>query len=70
LPSVEAVREFVAREPNQRAGVYDEHSVWRFENLLGRTMWEFSAAAEESRFLIIAEGRPVPLESRQADTTR
>jgi hypothetical protein len=22
--------------------LYEEHSVWRFENLLGRTMWEFS----------------------------
>ena len=41
LPSVEAVREFVALEPNNRAGVYEEHLVWRFENLLGRSMWEF-----------------------------
>jgi uncharacterized protein YciI len=40
LPSVDAAHEFVAREPNNRAGVYAEHSVWRFENLLGRTMWE------------------------------
>jgi uncharacterized protein len=66
LPSVEAVRDFVACEPNQRAGVYDEHSVWRFENLLGRTMWEFPPAAEEPRFLIIAEGRPVPPERQSA----
>jgi uncharacterized protein len=65
LPSAEAVHEFVAREPNQRAGVYAEHLLWRFENLLGRTMWEFPrATAGEPRFLIIARGRrPVPLAS-------
>jgi uncharacterized protein YciI len=73
LPSVHAVHEFVAREPNNRAGVYAEHSVWRFENLLGRTMWEFPGASDEPRFMIIARShggsetaercRPVPLES-------
>jgi uncharacterized protein len=73
LPSVDAVHEFVAREPNNRAGVYADHSVWRFENLLGRTMWEFPGAADGTKFLIIAHshgtpetaprGRPVPLES-------
>jgi uncharacterized protein len=74
LPSVDAAQEFVAREPNNRAGVYAEHSVWRFENLLGRTMWEFSGAADEPRFLIIARprrgqttGRPVPPESLAAE---
>jgi len=54
LPSVDAAHTFVALEPNNRAGVYAEHSVWRFENLLGRTMWEFSAATDEPKFLIIA----------------
>jgi uncharacterized protein len=72
LPSVDAVHEFVAREPNNRAGVYAEHSVWRFENLLGRTMWEFPGTADEPKFLIIAHshvpetaarGRPLPRES-------
>jgi uncharacterized protein YciI len=53
LPSLEAVREFVALEPNNRAGVYREHVICRFENLLGRTMWEFAGQAGESRFLII-----------------
>ena len=48
LPSVDAVHEFVAREPNNRAGVYAEHSVWRFENLLG------------PRFLIIAHTHGSP----------
>jgi uncharacterized protein YciI len=54
LPSVDAAREFVAREPNNRAGVYADHFIWRFENLLGRTMWEFSGVADEPRFLVIA----------------
>jgi uncharacterized protein len=77
LPSVDAAQEFVAREPNNRAGIYAEHSVWGFENLLGRTMWEFSGAADEPRFLIIARprgsqmtgkrGRPVPPASLSAE---
>jgi uncharacterized protein len=54
LPSVDAAREFVAREPNNRACVYADHFIWRFENLLGRTMWEFSGVADEPRFLVIA----------------
>ena len=57
LPSVDAADEFVAREPNHRAGIYAEHSVWHFENLLGRTMWEFAGAAGEPKFLIIARSR-------------
>jgi uncharacterized protein YciI len=66
LPSVDAAREFVALEPNNRAGVYGEHSLWRFENLLGRSMWEFSRRAAEPRFLIIGRsqlGRPVSAET-------
>jgi uncharacterized protein YciI len=54
LPDVDAAHEFVAREPNNRAGVYVEHSVWRFDNLLGCTMWDFPVAGDEARFLIIA----------------
>jgi uncharacterized protein YciI len=66
LPSVDAAREFVALEPNNRAGVYEEHLVWRFENLLGRSMWEFSGQPVEPRFLIIGRshlGRPVSMET-------
>jgi uncharacterized protein YciI len=54
LPSVAAARDFVDREPNNRAGVYAEHSVWRFDNLLGRTMWEFAGPSDEPKFLVIA----------------
>ena len=47
LPSVAAAREFVVLEPNNRAGLYSEHFIWRFENLLGRSMWEFSGQVAE-----------------------
>jgi uncharacterized protein len=66
LPGVDAARRFVGLEPNNRAGVYGEHSVWRFENLLGRSMWEFSGGAAEPRFLIIGRshvGRPPAAET-------
>ena len=54
LPSVAAATEFVEQEPNNRAGVYAEHGLWVFENVLGRTMWDFTADAREPRFLVIA----------------
>jgi hypothetical protein len=57
LPSADAAREFVALEPNNRAGLYGEHSVWQFENLLGRSMWEFPSQPSESRFLIIGRSQ-------------
>src|SRR5262245_22594558 len=62
LPDVEALHEFVAQEPNNRAGLYGEHRVWRFENLLGRTMWEFPVEAGEPPFLVLAHAprRPEP----------
>ena len=70
LSSVDAAREFVALEPNNRAGVYAEHLVWGFENLLGRSMWEFPGQPAEPRFLIIGRshsGRPVPAEALPAE---
>jgi uncharacterized protein len=70
LPSVDAAREFVAVEPNNRAGVYGEHLVYRFENLLGRSMWEFSGQPAESRFLIIGRShssRPGPAQTLPAE---
>ena len=66
LPSVAAAREFVALEPNNRAGVYREHALWRFENLLGRSMWDFSRPATEPRFLVVGRsqlGRPASAEA-------
>ncbi len=51
-----AAREFVAQEPYQQAGLFEEHAVWRFTNLLGRTMWEFTGPVEEPRFVVFAPG--------------
>jgi uncharacterized protein YciI len=60
LPSAEAAREFVEREPYNRAGLYEQHLIRRFKNLLGRTMWEFAGGAGEPRFVAIAHGAPLP----------
>jgi uncharacterized protein len=54
LPNLAAATEFVEREPNNRAGLYAEHHIWAFENLLGRTMWELAQDAGEPPFLVIA----------------
>jgi uncharacterized protein YciI len=69
LPGPKAVREFVAREPYNQAGLFEEHFIWRFDNFLGRTMWQFPGAADEPRFLVLAQvaedlpkdSRPVPV---------
>lgn len=55
LPGPAAVREFVAGEPYNRAGLFEEHLIWRFSNLLGRTMWQFTGATDEHRFLVLAQ---------------
>jgi hypothetical protein len=55
LPSPEAAREFVEHEPYNRAGLYEHHTIHGFENLLGRTMWDFPLEPIEPRFLVIAD---------------
>jgi uncharacterized protein len=60
LPSAQDAHEFVEHEPYNRAGLFERHLIRRFANLLGRTMWEFPGAADEPRFLVIADG-PVTL---------
>jgi uncharacterized protein YciI len=55
LPGTRAVREFVAREPYNQAGLFQEHLIWRFANLLERTMWQFAQAADEPCFLVLAQ---------------
>jgi uncharacterized protein YciI len=59
LPSADAAHEFVEREPYNRAGLFEGHLIRRFDNLLGRTMWESAAEADDPRFLVIARG-PLP----------
>jgi uncharacterized protein len=58
LPSAEAARAFVGREPYNSAGLYEHHSIRRFVNLLERTMWEFPGETAGPRFFVIAH--PVP----------
>ena len=55
LPGADAAREFVANEPYNRAGLFEEHVIRRFKNLLGRTMWEYAGAPDGPRFLVIAQ---------------
>ena len=55
LPSVEAAHEFVEHEPYNRAGLFERHTIRGFENLLGRTMWEFPGASDDPRFLVFAD---------------
>ncbi len=57
LPGPDAARDFVEREPYNRAGLFAGHVICRFENLLGRTMWEFPGDSVNPRFLVIAQRR-------------
>ena len=54
LPSAEAARAFVEREPYNRAGLFDDHVIRRFRNQLGRSMWESPSGSGDPRFLVIA----------------
>jgi uncharacterized protein len=54
LPSADVAREFVEREPYNRAGLFEHHLVRRFKNLLGRTMWDFRGGSADPRFLVLA----------------
>ncbi len=69
LPDADAARAFVENEPYQQTGLFAQHSIRRFRNLLGSTMWEFPrAAADEPRFLVLApEASPVPPEDLAPD---
>jgi uncharacterized protein len=54
LPSTAAAREFVEREPYNRAGLFESHMIRRFTNLLGRTMWEFPGPSADPRYMVLA----------------
>jgi uncharacterized protein len=58
LPDAQAAREFVEGEPYNRAGLYEQHTIRRFENLLGRTMWEAPRGSDDPRFFVIARLLP------------
>jgi uncharacterized protein YciI len=54
LPSAHAAERFLEEEPYNRAGAYERHLVRRFENLLGRTMWEAPGLTNEPRYFVMA----------------
>ena len=54
LPNADAAREFVEREPYNRAGLFEGHIIRRFKNLLGRTMWESPSDSAAPLFFVIA----------------
>jgi uncharacterized protein YciI len=59
LPDPAAARVFAFEEPNYVAGVYDEVTVRRWRNALGRTMWQFEGdSVANRRFLVIGHGSP------------
>jgi uncharacterized protein len=54
LPDAEAARRFAYDEPYYRADVFESVLLCRFNNILGRTMWDFTEAVDSySRFLVI-----------------
>src|SRR4051794_9839931 len=59
VPSTDAAREFVEREPYNRAGLFQQHLIRRFHDRLGRTMWEWRDRTDEPRFLVIAHAPAV-----------
>jgi uncharacterized protein YciI len=57
LPDPAAARAFAFDEPNYQAGVYRDVLVRRWENLLGRTMWEFPGGRTGgNRYLVLGLG--------------
>jgi hypothetical protein len=58
LPGADAANDFVVLEPYNRAGIFGGHVVRRFDNLLGRTMWEFPRDSDDPAFLVLAHLRP------------
>lgn len=55
LSDAEAARVFAEDDPLFTGGVFEEVMVRRFENVLGRTMWQFEGNPKNPRFLFIAQ---------------
>jgi uncharacterized protein YciI len=61
LPDLDAARSFAYDEPYYRGGAFQEVDLYRFNNILGRTMWDFADAVDGyGRFLLIAFDAPTP----------
>jgi uncharacterized protein len=63
LPDAEAARVFAFEEPNYRAGVYSEVLIRRWQNALGRTMWQFPGEQAGIHQVVLAHGPEADLAS-------
>lgn len=61
LPSVDDAHAFAVDEPYERAGFFASHQIWRFTNLLGRTMWEHLGTPGGTTYLAFTRDAPLPL---------
>ena len=57
LQDARAAHVFAHDDPLAKGGVFEHIEVRRFQNLLGRTMWQFAADAANRRFLFVGEAR-------------
>jgi uncharacterized protein YciI len=61
LPDPTAARAFAFDEPNYQAGAYRDVLLRRWQNLLGRTMWEFPGGRSGgNRYLVLGLGAGEP----------
>jgi uncharacterized protein YciI len=61
LPSPAAARAFAFDEPTYQAGVYRDVMLRRWQNLLGRTMWDYPGGrVENDGYLVIGLGDVAP----------
>jgi len=57
VPGPEEARRFAFEEPGYQAGAYRDLLLRRWDNLLGRTMWDFPDGSIDDRgFLVLAHG--------------
>jgi uncharacterized protein YciI len=57
LPDPAAARAFAFEEPNYQAGVYRDVLLRRWQNMLGRTMWDFPGGSSGgNRYLVLGLG--------------
>lgn len=54
LLDLDAVKRYIENEPYHRAGAYRQHRVWRFDDLLGRTMGDTAHIANHTRYFVLA----------------
>ncbi len=57
LPDAQAARVFAHDDPLANGGVFEDIMVRRFDNVLGRTMWQFKGDPKSPR-LFIGEAKP------------